>query len=308
MVPIPPISLTIPNGLDDLVRSEFEAFRNGWFNWLLFWTAIVAVGLLFELPEIWHDTVDVIHALWGKPKGPEIAPWMKLLVSVGWLLIVVGVSGELVTDNFVSRADGIIQTFDETLIADTQRQTELAKIRAGGAYERAAQSEKEAAQLRKDAEKMKAENLKLEAIVQPRTISVEDQRRIADACCKFKGHGAIVQSYGLDAEGFATGSQIIDVLRAIQAVVADARATTITTGPMEAGIHVRTTDASEVLFASCFADALNKIGKLKTDLNDPYPPFRGAAMGGGGQSITGPHITVMVGIKPLPLLTAKQSN
>src|SRR5579863_6713027 len=241
MVPIPPIPPIIPKGLDDLVRSEFEAFRDGWFNWLLFWTAVVAVGLLFELPEIWHDTVDAIRALVGKPKGPEIAPWMKLLVSVGWLLIVVGVSGEFVADSLVSKADGIVQTFDEILIADAQRQTELAKIRAGGAYERAAQNEKEAAQLRNDAAVMKAENLNLEAIVQPRAISIEDQRKIADTCGQFKNHDALIESYGMDTEAFATGFQIIAVLQTMKVVVADARASKITTGPMETGIHVRTT-------------------------------------------------------------------
>lgn len=146
MVPIPPILLIIPNGLDDLVRSEFEAFRDCWFNWLLFWTAIVALGLLCELPEIWHDTGDAIHALLNRPKRPEIAPWMKLLVSVGWLLIVVGVSGEFVADSFVSKADGIVLTFDETLIADAQRKTGLASERAAGAFERAAQTEREASQ------------------------------------------------------------------------------------------------------------------------------------------------------------------
>jgi len=138
--------LTMPS-LDDLVRSDFESFRNSCFGWLLFSTGVVAFGLLFELPEIWHDSVSAIRSLRKQPQAKtEIPPWVRLLVSVGWLLIVVGVVGEFVADSFVSRADGIIQTFDETLLADAQRKTSLAGERAAKAFERAAQTEREASQ------------------------------------------------------------------------------------------------------------------------------------------------------------------
>lgn len=181
MVPIPPISPVIPRGLDDLVRSEFEAFRNGWFNCLLFWTAVVAVGLLFDLPEVWHETVGAL----GKPRRSEIAGWMKLLASVGWLLIILGVSGEFVADSFVSKADGIVQTFDEILIADAQRQTEVAKIRAGNAYERVAQTEKEAAQLRKEAEADQLARVKIEAAVSFRSLNDKQEHDIGEALSRF---------------------------------------------------------------------------------------------------------------------------
>lgn len=135
----------VVKGLDDLVRSDFETFRGIWFNRLLISTAVVAIGLLFELPEIWHESVSAIRDLRQKAVH-EIAPWMKLLVSVGWILIVVGVVGEFVADSFVSKADGIVLAFDETLIADAQRKTGLASERAAGAFERAAQTEREASQ------------------------------------------------------------------------------------------------------------------------------------------------------------------
>jgi hypothetical protein len=145
MVPPTASFAEIAKNIDDLVRSDFESFRNIWFTRLLISTAIVAVGLLFELPEIWHESVGAVRELRHTPIH-EIAPWMKLLVSVGWLLIVVGVGGEFVADSFVSKADGIIQTFDETLIADAERQTGLASERAARALERAAQTEREASQ------------------------------------------------------------------------------------------------------------------------------------------------------------------
>lgn len=143
--PVAPIAPMVVKGLDDLVRLDFETFRDIWFNRLLISTAVVAIGLLFELPEIWDESVSAIRALRQKVVH-EIAPWMKLLVSVGWLLIVVGVVGEFVADSFVSKADGIVLTFDETLIADAQRKTGLASERAAGAFERAARTEREASQ------------------------------------------------------------------------------------------------------------------------------------------------------------------
>ena len=76
----------------------------------------------------------------------EISPWMKLAGTLGWVLIVVGVTGEFVADSFVSKADGFVQKFDEILLADAQRRTGAASERAARAFERAAQTEREASQ------------------------------------------------------------------------------------------------------------------------------------------------------------------
>jgi hypothetical protein len=259
-----------------------------------------------EIGEIWHDARE---AIWEK--SLELKHWLtpsidrkeyparesrsiKLRAALGWVLIVVGVVGEGVFEGVVYRYDLALSVLSESSIAETKREANLALERTS-ANELAEQE-------------LRAKNLKLEATVQPRTISLEDQRKIVDACAAFKGHGAIVQSYGLDTEGFATGSQIIAVLQAMNVVVADDRAYTVSTGRMETGFHVRTTDASEIPFAACIWGAFNNIAKLQTAFNDSAPPFRGAMLGGGGQSINGPHITVMVGTKPLPLLTDKQST
>jgi hypothetical protein len=71
---------------------------------------------------------------------------MKLVGTLGWVLIVVGVTGEFVADSFVSKADGFVQKFDEILLADAQRKTGLASERAAMAFERAAKTEREASQ------------------------------------------------------------------------------------------------------------------------------------------------------------------
>jgi hypothetical protein len=80
--------------LDDLKRADLEAYSESWFTWLLIATGIVVVGLLFEFPEIWHETVQAIKGLFQpstpelQPSTPEIhmPPWVKLLGTVGWVL------------------------------------------------------------------------------------------------------------------------------------------------------------------------------------------------------------------------------
>jgi hypothetical protein len=107
----------------------------------------VVVGLLFEAPEIWHDTVHSIRGFF-QPRAPEnlAPPWVKLIGIVGWILIVVGVAGEFVAESFVSKADGLVRKFDEIVLAETQNKSSEAFERAASAYARAAQTEQEAGQ------------------------------------------------------------------------------------------------------------------------------------------------------------------
>ncbi len=145
---LPPVPLPDTlKGVDDLIRSGFEEFRELWFTRLLVSTALVVGGLLFEAPEIWHESVEAIRVLCHscKPKR-DIPAWMKLVGTLGWVLIVVGVTGEFVADSFVSKADGFVQKFDEILLADAQRKTGFASERAASAFERAARTEREASQ------------------------------------------------------------------------------------------------------------------------------------------------------------------
>jgi hypothetical protein len=165
----PPPRMPTPDtlkGVDDLIRSGLEAYRESWFAWLLVSTALVVVGLWFEFPEIWHESVEALSSLRSSPKPRrEISPWMKLAGTLGWVLIVVGVTGEFVADSFVSKADGFVQKFDEILLADAQRGSSLARERAAAAYERAVVTEHEAAEENRLASESldAAENARLKA-------------------------------------------------------------------------------------------------------------------------------------------------
>jgi hypothetical protein len=150
-------------GVDGLIRAGFEAYRATCFNWLLVATGLVVAGLIFEGPELWHETTSIvrrwrfIHRFRFSLPEEHTSDWAKLLAFIGWLLIVIGVGGEYVADSFVSKADAYVQTFDEILLTEAQRGTVLARERASAAYERASENEKETADTLKQVEQERAD-------------------------------------------------------------------------------------------------------------------------------------------------------
>ena len=155
---LPPMPTPNIPRLDDLVRSSLEEFKAQCFSWLLIATVLVALGLLLEAPEIWHESVKALRKLFSKlfrsaTPEREAHPLMKLAGTLGWFLIVIGVTGEFVLDDVVSRADGFVKKFDEIILADAENRSSSANEHANAAYERAAQTEKEAAERNEHAAK-----------------------------------------------------------------------------------------------------------------------------------------------------------
>jgi hypothetical protein len=144
-------------GVDDLIRTDLEVFREIWFNRLLAATLLVVIGLAMEGPELWYEISSIFrhgpfvrrfHFSLPEQHAPN---WVKLLAFVGWVLIVGGVAGEYVADSFASKADGYVQKFDEILLADTTRNAGDAATSA-----RIAREESTAAKTEADAAKLSA--------------------------------------------------------------------------------------------------------------------------------------------------------
>jgi hypothetical protein len=132
--------------MDNLVKEEFANWRDVWFDWLLVATALVLIGLALEGPELYHE----IRHLWLDRRDEKqhfvltdhkIRPRWKFLSFIGWILIVVGVAGEVFFETMVSLADGKLQTFNNIILDSTIREASEARVRT-------AELEKEAAQLR----------------------------------------------------------------------------------------------------------------------------------------------------------------
>ncbi|MGB7760013.1 MAG: hypothetical protein WBL61_09300, partial [Bryobacteraceae bacterium] len=86
-------------------------------------------------------------------------------------------------------------------IAGARKDAEVAKEGAAKANERASINEKEA-------ERFKYENLKLEAEIQPRALTLEQQRDMGHALLPLAGQKATIISLATDPEGYQLGEQI----------------------------------------------------------------------------------------------------
>lgn len=129
----------------------------------------------------------------------------------------------------------------------TQANTEIEKAKA------------DAAEANRKAETEKLERVKLEAIVAPRTLRVDQQLAIARQLRQFAGKRVSVTTYSLDAEGATLATQIIALLGAATIDVDNRIASVMPLGGFSLGIHV--TGADENLAAS-IRSALSVTGGL----------------------------------------------
>ena len=230
--------------------------------------------------------------------------WIKWLALVGWLLVVGGIVGEGIAESYVSKADGLIQTFNDILLSSSERDSALAQQRAskaildaGKANERASKNEREAAQLRKEAEHERLGRLKLEALIQPRELKYP--WALTYACRSFRGHAVQVASYAADAEAWRLSQQIIDALKNGQIFVIDRTSSFMVMGGFEVGVRVRGPDSEKRLKDAIF-EALSEEKLIRTDDTGPEPQ---AIMQVGGIEPDTKVLTILVGVKPFSQAT-----
>jgi hypothetical protein len=103
--------------VDNVIRFDLQSWRDLFFHLLIWSSVFVAIGVALEGPEVIHE----VRNIWRLPKL-EAPSWIKLVGLLGWILVVGGVAGEGVFEGALSVSDGQIQTFDEILLANAQRQ------------------------------------------------------------------------------------------------------------------------------------------------------------------------------------------
>src|ERR1700689_4922224 len=141
----------------DACMKGFHATADLWFGRLSLATKVVAVGLVFEAPELVCDIYFIIRRTYESWKlhitFPERHPpdWVKVVAFVGWFLIVGGVVGEWFTESRFNEADTNIQELNDVLRTE-------AIIEAGDAAKSAktAHDESTAAKSQADAAKLSA--------------------------------------------------------------------------------------------------------------------------------------------------------
>jgi hypothetical protein len=133
------MSLTDPDladALDKMMRWNLEAWSSVWFWVLVGSTIAVAIGLLFEAPEVWHavgfgrKTQARIRRFWytrvskvdwngWETTCPELIEanerhrkWVVKAGFIGWTLVALGVAGEGVSEYFVNDAETDIRQYE----------------------------------------------------------------------------------------------------------------------------------------------------------------------------------------------------
>jgi hypothetical protein len=221
-------------GLDELVRTDLQKLRDSYFYWLLISTGVVILGVLLEGPELVWEVREVSRQriLPQNTELPSPIPerrtpaWIISISLAGWLLVSLGVAGEGIFEGYVSAADGLLQTFNNTLLSDTSDRASNAEITAKAFESQIADANARAAVAAQTAEAEKLARVKLEKQIQPRTINQSDRERLGEELRKFasalKGRKVKMASQIGDAEGMLFSLEILDILTRAGISVEDA--------------------------------------------------------------------------------------
>jgi hypothetical protein len=277
-------------GLDELIRSELEKFAAHWFWALLGFTLLVALGLMFEFPEILHDTVGALKEICRCPTVKrKLSPKAKLLGTFGWILIIAGVVGEGVAEGFLFKADGLVLKFDEILLADTTKSAGAARAsakQAANAAEfangQAKRAKDEADAVAKQAEEIDSDLARTQYLLSGR--SVTDPDSLVKQLRQYKWQTANFGSYNSEPDEIPLCRQLVSAARSAEMnVPQDACGRQFPIGgPPLTGIVISGPDVAETM-------ALAQIILHTSNL--------GAA--GVQSGLSAPELTILVGAKPL---------
>jgi hypothetical protein len=204
------------------------------------------------------------------------------------MLIIFGVIGEGLCEALVSKADGLIATFNETLLSNTEREAQFANTESSTANERAAELETKAANLT-------ASNLRLEAAIAPRRLSKRQLDGFA-AITTRAGRVVQVKSYSSDTESLVLATQLVDALKKAHLTIVDNRLTMVPVGSVIFGVSVEGADADLV---ADLKKLLSLDGSLMAVSPIPTENRGSISMGAVSTPRVTPAATITVGAKPI---------
>lgn len=201
------------------------------FGWLIFSALIVAVGVILEVPEVVSESIDIFPRIFRKQqqenekqeheKERRAPDWIKLLALIGLIFAALGVAGEGIAEVYVSRADGVLQRFNDILLADTNREAGFALERAAEANQRSEGLKKESELARKEAEGERLARIKIEARVAWRHLTNREKADIGAKLVGFANQERASLWYQVgDPEASMFASDLSEALRAAHIVVA----------------------------------------------------------------------------------------
>jgi hypothetical protein len=155
------------------------------------------MGVILEGPELCYEISHLVRRKLCLPTFEEKhqAPdWVAIVALLGWILVVVGVAGEVVLDSVVSHADANLQSFNDHVLAEAQKESSDALVRAASAYQRAvlaetnlaeakrnaALAEQQAAEAKSKAESERIARLQLEKDLEPRRLTTAQKEKLTN--------------------------------------------------------------------------------------------------------------------------------
>lgn len=182
----------------DPTRLSLEAEGRKWFLWLLISGAVVALGCLLEIPETRFSLMQWWRLKRCRPPREENpASWRVPAASVGLLLVIVGVVGEVVFEGLASNADARLRAHESEVLSAAEL--------------KAATANQEAEEAKRDAEAERLQRLQLEARIAWRHLTPEQQRDLFEKVARpFPG-----QEFGLLMETRFADPEIEDFGRTL---------------------------------------------------------------------------------------------
>jgi hypothetical protein len=233
-----------------------------------------------------QDWRDWIPFTFRRPHRPSLA---KFLVEIGSVLLVTGgIVGELWAGVEINSINGALRGKSAELRGTSDRLVALLNIEIDKA--------------RKEASHADLERARLEKLVAPRRLTIEQQQAMARACRRFAGKGVTISSYSGDNEADVLGLQIAAALKAAHLRQVINFGSLHTAGNLMTGVKVSGPDADLV---ACLESSLKHDGQLKMagPNSVPVPPGSGVVSTGvaipSGLSI---GADIFVGTKPYVLL------
>lgn len=263
-----------------------------WWEWVEYGAeAFVILGCVGEFIAEFTKikTAEWRHQL---SKASLLVLIAALAIELGALVRTNSLSGQeigllngIAADARTSAANAELQVAGAKATAESAKATAKGfEAQIASAKERTAQLEKDAARLEKEAENERLARVKLEAEIEPRTLTLEQQRKLAFACQPFAGHEFEIYSYAGDAESARLAEQIENALVAAKIQVVNRIGSIMLWG----------TAPSQGVFVSEIEPDLSKV--ISASLSSAHiaftvaPPKAGQKMG------------ITIGVKPFKLL------
>jgi hypothetical protein len=153
----------------------------------------LSVGLILEY---WHEVRDLIRE---RP-----IRWKSIQKLAGAILVTIGVAGELGVQFKASTVETDLRGVNHKVEALLSTEAGDARRAAGEAMERASNAE--------------LRIVELLAEIQPRDLTLAQQKAIRDSLSRFSGQHVLLGSYVGDAEGYRLSRQLIAALKPLDVV------------------------------------------------------------------------------------------